>query len=106
MKKYPLETHKIAEHTVRYTLKLQGDTNVSPLAALVQFFKDLEEQPLLLKCGPLLPENINIRYDGEVWVLTGTAEQQLDMTQVMIEENEDINKPAKVINPFAGKLGL
>lgn len=87
MKKYPLETTKIAEHTVRYTLKLQADDNTSSLKALVQLFRDLADQPLLLKCGPTIPENINIHFDGEYWIFTGTAEQQLDMANIMFESD-------------------
>ena len=87
MKKEPLRIEKIAEHTVRYTLKLQADDNTSSLNALVQFFKDLSDQPLLLKCGPSIPENINIHFNGEYWVFTGTVEQQLDMANVMFESD-------------------
>ena len=89
MKKYPLETRKIAEHTVRYTLKLEGDTNSSPLAALVQLFRDLADQPLLLRCGPSLPKDINIKFSGDLWTLIGTAEEQLDMTKMQFNDKDE-----------------
>lgn len=93
MKRYPLETTKIAEHTVRYTLKLQADDNDSSLKALVQLFRDLADQPLLLKCGPNIPENINIHFNGEFWILTGTAEEQLDMANMMFGNDENGANP-------------
>lgn len=102
MKKYPLQTERIGPTTVRYTLKLEADPMPTRGTALTQFFRDLTDQPLLLKCGPSLPEKITISFNGDIWILTGTVEEQIDMTNVMFEESEG-GQPAKLINPFEGK---
>jgi hypothetical protein len=106
MKKKPLRIENIKEHTVRYTLELEGDTNSTPLAALQQLFQDLVDQPLLLRCGPMLPEVITIKYNGDLWTLIGTAEQQLDMTNLMFDNDSDGNETERSKNPYMGKLGL
>jgi hypothetical protein len=95
LKKFPLETVKIAEHTVRYTLKIESDDGPNRLGALTQLFRDLADQPLLLKCGPSTPDDIKFHYNGDTWTMTATAEQQLDMTKVMFENNEDNENPYK-----------
>jgi hypothetical protein len=88
MKRYPLVTERIKEHEVRYVIKLEADDNVNKAAALMQLFRDLIDQPLLLRCGPNLAENISVRFNGERWILMATLEEKLDMTQVEITEGE------------------
>ena len=88
MIKRPLRTETIKENTVRYIQVLEGDNVGGRLTSLVQLLKDLIDQPLLLKCANLIPDEIKLTWD-EKWTMTSSVITEVDMTKVFYNKAED-----------------